>query len=165
MDWSKVKQRAEERFASSLRGRMTLHLTRYRKSSHDHLYELWLSLDGEKLVGVSDGEFYEAYYKALVKAGHKSDVSSQTEAGSPSGRLSKQLIEESLNLSVESLIAHESPVLRALGILDARFGERRLRKIDIISEHPLVASVVRVRCHAEGIRLAEQVRTDEQLST
>ena len=166
MDWSKVKQRAEERFADSLRGRLTLHLTRYRMS-HDQLYELWLSWDGQKLAGVSDGKFYKTVYDhqaAHGGAGGKPLLWDEAEASSPSGWLSKRLIEESLNLSVEALVSHESPVLRALGMADSRFGERRLRKVDISNEHPFVASVARARCLVEGILLSDTERADGQLS-
>lgn len=166
MDWSKVKQRAEERFADSLRGRLTLHLTRYR-TSHDQLYELWLSWDGQKLAGVSDGEFYKTVYNhqaAHGGSGGKPLLWDEAEASSPSGWLSKRLIEESLNLSIEAMVSHESPVLRALGMADFRLGERRLRKVDIGNEHPLVASVARVRCRAEGIRLSEVAPAEGQLS-
>lgn len=154
MDWSKVRQRAESRFAASLRGRLTLHLTRYRRS-HDQLYELWLSFDGQKLTGVSDGAFYKAAYGRF-------DLWGEIEKSTPSGSLSRRLVEESLNLSVEALVTHESPILRALGMADERFGERRLRKTNIAEEHPLVTNVVRIRCGIEGIRLPDIDPFDQQ---
>lgn len=154
MDWSKVKQKVESRFATSLRGRLTINLTRYRKSSADHLYEFWFSFDGRKLHSVSDGQFYEAVYDRTT--GQRADWD-ETELATPSGFESKRLVEGSLNLPIDALVQHEHPVVRALGIVDARFGERRLKMLSVAGEHPIVADLARLRAQAEGLRLVGEI--------
>lgn len=151
MDWSKIKQMAEGRFAISLQGRLTINLTRYRRSSADQLYELWFSFDGMKVCGVSDGRFYNAVYDH--KTGARSDRE-EAERITPSGWMSKQLLIDSLNLSIDDLLRHESPVVRALAVVDARFGERRLKTLDVTNEHAIVADMARIRGRVEGVRLA-----------
>lgn len=43
------------------------------------------------------------------------------------------------------------PVIRALAVLDARYGKRRLTAFDPVDEHPLVRRLFYLRCEAEGI--------------
>jgi len=38
----------------------------------------------------------------------------------------------SLNQSVEQMLAHANPVVRALALLDGRYGKRRLAKFDSV---------------------------------
>ncbi|WP_337170189.1 hypothetical protein [Gemmatimonas aurantiaca] len=51
-------------------------------------------------------------------------------------------------------LASSSPLFRALAVLDARVGKRRLRQLAATpDEHPLVRRLRVLRCEAEGIRL------------
>lgn len=162
MDWSKVRQRAESRFSRSLQGRLSVHATRYRKSSHDQLYELWFAFDGEKLCSISDGEFYEAAYDR--KTGQSANWH-EIERSTPSGLTGKRLVQESLDLGIDALLEHSSPIVRALGIVDARFGERRLRQLDITAVHPIIARLAQLRAHIDGVNLAGQSRSSETPQT
>jgi hypothetical protein len=55
------------------------------------------------------------------------------------------------SLSADEILTSENPIIRAIGMLDRRIGIRRLKKIDIKSEHPLVAATYIFRCKAEGL--------------
>jgi len=57
----------------------------------------------------------------------------------------------SLSLTVEEMLGHNNPVIRALAIIDARYGKRRLATFDPITEHQLVQRLYNLRCEAEGI--------------
>lgn len=52
---------------------------------------------------------------------------------------------ESLNQPIEDILASPRPLIRALGILDARCGKRRLSKLDDANEHELVRRVYQLR--------------------
>ena len=63
-------------------------------------------------------------------------------------------LEAYLSLPVDVALASESPLLRALAVLDARVGKRRLRALAATpDEHPLVAALLHLRCDAEGVRV------------
>jgi hypothetical protein len=52
-------------------------------------------------------------------------------------------------------LASPSPLLRALAVLDARVGKRRLAALAAAPDlHPLVRTLLAVRCDAEGVRVA-----------
>jgi hypothetical protein len=57
----------------------------------------------------------------------------------------------SLSLTVEDMLEHNNPVIRALAIIDARYGKRRLATFAPITEHQLVQTLHTLRCDAEGI--------------
>jgi hypothetical protein len=50
-------------------------------------------------------------------------------------------------------MASSSPGVRALGLLDRRFGLRRLQRFDASAEHEFVALLYDLRCRAEGVTL------------
>ena len=57
------------------------------------------------------------------------------------------------SLPVDEALASESPLLQALAVLDARVGKRRLQALlERPPEHPVVRTVLALRCEAEGIR-------------
>jgi hypothetical protein len=67
-------------------------------------------------------------------------------------------LEAYLSLPVDAALASDSPLLRALAVLDARVGKRRLRELaSAPEEHPLVGALLRLRCAAEGIRIGPPV--------
>ncbi|ASM72194.1 hypothetical protein SULPSESMR1_01374 [Pseudosulfitobacter pseudonitzschiae] len=59
---------------------------------------------------------------------------------------------EYLNLSIEEILGSDQMVLRALGMFDKRLGKRRLKSLNLSSDHELVQSFFRIRCAFEGIR-------------
>jgi len=56
----------------------------------------------------------------------------------------------SLSLAVEEMSEHNNPVIRALAIIDARYGKRRLAAFDPNTEHPLVQKLHDLRCEVEN---------------
>ena len=56
-----------------------------------------------------------------------------------------------LNLSINDIINSENEIIRAIGMIDARVGKRRLIKMDVSNEHDLVRKLFYLRCEAEGI--------------
>ncbi|MCH2184101.1 MAG: hypothetical protein MK108_19050, partial [Mariniblastus sp.] len=53
MQWSKLRSQVEDLFADSVKGRVRLHSTRYRKM-HDQQGRAWLTIDGEEIVNMTN---------------------------------------------------------------------------------------------------------------
>lgn len=148
MRWSKLKENVERRFAPALRGRIGVYVTRYR-AAHDGEGELWLTLDGEKIYGA-------AYYRWLAA------LRERTDEGTPGANEVKAadvlaaegivdhdvLIDalfESLGQPIDAMLASRHPLIRALAVIDGRFGRRRLDAMAVAAEHELVARMVALR--------------------
>lgn len=138
MRWSKLKQLIEARFTESLRGRLELHVTRYRKShpyKWSELGEFWMTLDGSQIVSFSDGEYYACsseYKLRLAEIGDEFPTSSAYEAA----RLVQypvpdilDLLFSSMSSSVEDMLEDENALVRSLALADSRLGKRRLNSI------------------------------------
>lgn len=59
---------------------------------------------------------------------------------------------DSLNQTVEQMLTHQNPLIRALALADSRYGKRRLLSFQVADEHPLVQIVFYLRCDIEGIK-------------
>ena len=60
------------------------------------------------------------------------------------------------SLSAEDILTSENSIIRAIGMLDRRIGVRRLKKIDVKSEHPLVVATYVFRCKVESIAIENE---------
>lgn len=149
--WTKLKQLVEARFAPEIIGRVQIQTTRYRYA-HDHEGEFLLTLDGKKIYGSA---YYQYWKERVALCGeHGGELSSEDEQ-----EIDRKLRErgiadhidlhramfESLNQPIEAMLANSRPLIRALGILDARCGKRRLAKLDDANENELVRCVFRLR--------------------
>ena len=57
--------------------------------------------------------------------------------------------------TVAKSLKSEDPITRALAMIDARVGKRRLRQLASRSdEHPLVRLFLGLRCEAEGVSIS-----------
>lgn len=166
MRWSKLKSLVEERFAGSLRSRVALHQARYRYPARE-MGRVWIAVDGRELVSYATGDSWKAtaavaddlmnahqawgspaaYNQACDEAAavvRRAGVYSDNDASSE--------LFEYLSLSVEEALHSPSPLHRALAVLDARVGKRRLRVLAAaLDEHPLVRELLALRCEADGI--------------
>jgi hypothetical protein len=170
MQWSRLKSLVEARQAPSLRGRVTLHQARYRHAQEE-VGRVWLAVDGREAAAFATHMGWarvrpltdalmdergawgspEAYAQASaeVEAGLRA-------AGEFSDAAALADLEAYLSLSAEDALAAVSPLVRALAVLDARVGKRRLRALAQAPDaHPLVRRMHEFRCEAEGIRLPE----------
>jgi len=170
MRWSQLKLRVEANFAPRVRGRVELFQTRYRHAA-DSFGEAWMVVDGKRQYSWGDINFiraeaagYQAHYeaqsgnpdrKAIWQFG--ADVRADLESrGIPMRWILEDLLVESLSLGIEGMLAHRSPIIRGLAVLDRRCGKRRLAELDTQSEHPFVVGMLEFRRAAEGMRLARR---------
>jgi hypothetical protein len=168
MQWSRLRTLLEARFAPALQGRVRLHQARYRHA-HEELGRIWLAVDGEERAAFATGARWRHVREGADRlmderdawgstAAYEQAVADAAEAARRSGDHGDadalHELEASLSLPIDAALASDSPLLRALAVLDARVGKRRLRALAAAADHhPLVAELLRVRCAAEGIRI------------
>ena len=163
MQWSKLKQLVEGKFADAIKGRVEIFSTTYRKPNSNN-GRGWITIDKEELVNfatIKSWLNFRAYYHETTQTyciTHSSVKDSERTTG--------QLIEEGefsrfdlhnccweyLNLTVEEAIKHASPLINSLAILDKRFGKRRLLAIDKDALHPLTKSLFEFRLSVENLK-------------
>lgn len=177
MQWSQLKKRIESNFAESIKGRIEIWNTLYRKS-HDSEGEAWITIDknlvfsfasytylvesyllSEKIqndTGFTDyrnPEHFDGYYQAIKQADQI-----LIERGIFSSWQFNESLFQFLNISIEEAITSDNPIIRSLAIIDKRFGKRRLIKINISNEHPIVQFLHEFRCLSEGITHPSKVK-------
>jgi len=155
--WSKLKQRIEENFADSVRGRVELHQTRYRES-HDQEGELWITMDGEQILSAGSMTALKAWFETRTELQQRgaslresyslADTALEAQGIVEAGRLVAHL-KAHLNQSIDQVMKSPSPIIRGLGLLDRRFGVRRLERFDSAVEHDFVARMFKIRCDLE----------------
>ena len=165
--WTKSKKRIESTFADSVRGRVQVWTTWYGEG-HDTLEEFWLTFDKGRVVSIGAGTFYREVGRRLERLHEETDATAfnnrdalsgmvfwtAAEKGvRESGLLTPEEVRRALSdypqLSIDDIIGSKNPVIRAFGMLDRRFGKRRVRSFDTAGEHPLVRTLHGLRCEAE----------------
>lgn len=152
MRWSKLRQRVEGRLAPSVAGRVRLFVTRYN-NPEDAAGRWAIRIDGDEIAGLSE---YTAKYRRgrLRLAGHTAgDVDAlQASEGSHDVEQFYRSLQDYLNMSIDEALGRDDPLIRALALLDARLGKRRLRVLwGVKCRSRLEAACLNLRCAAEGI--------------
>ena len=132
MAWSRLKSKIEERFAASLRKRVTIHITSY----HDAGWlegRGWLLIDGTELPLASTQPY------GVERAPGQHDRPSFHQA-----------LADYLDLSISHAIASKDPMQRGLAMIDRRLGRRRFEALQLSpEEHPVVRQLYELRASAE----------------
>ena len=159
MQWSKLRSGVESCFADSVRGRARLFSTRYR-TTHDQDGRAWITLDGREIVNMPHiwtwlRDRDERMLQLPAAAGGTSqemreaaDIALMNEGKFMQPYLGTAM-HEYLSMSISEILAAGNPVIRAIGMLDRRFGRRRLECFDSAREHPLVRELYEFRMLAE----------------
>ena len=157
MKWSQLKKRIEATFAKSVAGRVEVWNTRYR-GAHDDAGEAWITVDGVRVTSMGACTFGRMYWEESWKLRQDGYCRTRDEAvrrahergGFLPSEVNRALFDY-LSLSIDDAIKSDNPIIRAFATLDRRFGKRRLAEFDDSKEHPLVRTLYRIRCGAEGI--------------
>ena len=148
MRWSKLKNLVEERFAPSMKKRVSIKGTRYGNCTCGRA---WLTLDGKEIANFCTRAYYNAELGHVDPASRKTDVMLVNY-----GELSRQDAYESCwafihDLSIEEALKESDPLVQALAVLDARLGKRRFSEIHHEHMHPLARKLLEVRIEAEKV--------------
>ena len=163
MQWSKLKQITEDKFAESIQGRVELFSTSYRKPRSDN-GRGWITIDKEEIVNfatVSSLWNFGAYFHEATQTNcltHPAVADDDRTAGKiiEDGEFSRFDLHnccwEYLSLSVLEGLEHKSPIVNSLAVLDKRLGKRRLVTIDIQKLHPLPRRLLEFRLSVENLK-------------
>lgn len=160
MQWSQLKKQLQTRMAESVSGGIDMHQTRYRHS-HDQEGEFWITLGKSRIFSSGSLSYLSSLGKLAAK--HRDEGASPAHAFDRAWttteanglmlleQINKDLF-QSLSQTVEEMLGHRNPVVRALGIIDTRLGKRRLADFDSTNQHPLIQRLYQLRCEAERVR-------------
>jgi hypothetical protein len=152
MKWSQLRKRIEDLLADSVRKRVQIGSTAYVKSGDGRG---WISIDGQEIL-VMTWTNAESWSIAADQEGRAQFAKARDQAHANnmfSRREWHDALFDYLSLSIEDILTSDNLLIRAIGILDARLGKRRLKKIDVSQEHKLVQKLYSLRCDAEGLDL------------
>ncbi|MGE5293954.1 MAG: PcfJ domain-containing protein [Solirubrobacterales bacterium] len=150
MKWSQLRKRIEDLLADSVRERVQIGSTAYGRSSDGRG---WISIDGHEIL-VMTWTNAESWSFPRDQEGRAQFAEARDQAHAKnmfSRREWHESLFDYLSLSMEDILTSGNLLIRAIGMLDARLGKRRLRKIDIAQEHPLVQRLYCLRCDTEGL--------------
>jgi hypothetical protein len=169
MMWSQLRARIEERLADTLKGRVEIWSTQYRRAVYKGK-GLRIKVDGTTYVnaGCISYEIFRhtAAHKLdgtrVIDDARRRDDSEDVEAlAQRHGVFDPCRVRRSmfnyLNLPFERALQSTDPIVRSLAMLDGRLGKRRLARVHIANAHPLVIDMYRIRCQAEGITLRRRI--------
>lgn len=158
MQWSQLKNRIESTFAVSIKGRIEIWSTRYRRAVHQY-GESWITFDKQKIATMGTLRFEGARYDTARLNGFPwvEAVQAVHDQGIFDSRDLNSALFSYLSLSIDDAIESNNPIIQAFAILDRRFGKRRLADFDVQGAHPLVQSFYMVRCQAEGFDLTRRM--------
>ena len=149
MRWSKLKQITEARFAPRVRGRVRIWTTEYRYDLSGLHTEgrSWITVDGETVVNMHRHQTAVApdggYVWLYSGDRHRHNVHDRYDLLQAAWAMQ--------TLSINAALASSDGVMRALALLDARVGVRRLRDLDPADEKPLAATLLAFRQGVERV--------------
>jgi len=131
MQWSSLKSKVEAFFAPSVKGRVELRAASYR-GAHDQTGRGYITVDGKEIWNMCTLSFWGAEYPRIDFIAQEQGVSAR---------------------AANASLCSTNPLIKSLAMLDSRTGKRRLEKLDLLAEHPMVHFFFKLRCEAEGISL------------
>jgi len=173
MQWSKLKKSVESYFADSVKGRVELRSTRYKRT-HDNEGRGYITIDKEEVASFCSISTWNAKYK--VESALR-EISGATDYRNPDQQeeyyaaydqaddtLQKQgvysqygfyaSLTEFISLPIEEAVISNNAIIQALAILDRRLGKRRIiLQQEAYSRLPMLNKLFEFRCSAEGIRI------------
>ena len=154
MQWSKLRQRCEERIAPEVSGRIRLHLTVLR-ATHDQQQRGVIYVDN--VVWLNACTFHHEERCWSLQQTGKSQAEARRIAhseGLVAGWEFGRSLSEYLNLDVEESLQSDNPVHRIMGVLDRRLGERRFNAVhQALEDDPLAGKFLEFRMQVRGVNL------------
>lgn len=153
-----------------MKGRVEIWSTRYRHA-HDGEGEAWITIDKTRIRTMGTLRYYVAQGAAARRiqeergctdfrnpeqsAGYYNAWNEANRTVQEDGIFGASDLNRSLfaylNLSIEDALESQNPIIQAFGLLDKRFGKRRLAEFDPGGKNPLVVQLYLFRCGVEGV--------------
>jgi hypothetical protein len=162
--WSKFKADLRERWASSVRDQLDVHMATYRVLREEY-GRLWFTWEGVEVYSFDDAKTHlrtyrlreelEALGEDFEAASGESMAAARAEGqdwvsgfGSSADRF--------LGLKIGEAILSDDPIVRGLSMVDRRVGKKTVTSVALQREiHPFVRRLRDLRCQAEGWSAAQ----------
>lgn len=146
--------------APSMRGRLRLQATRYRRA-FDDMGRGWITWDGVEVASFESIPFLirqggvrvglEGLGQDPIAASDLAQAITNHEGTFAMWQFT-DAVEGYPDLTVDRALASDDAIVRGLAMLDRRLGKRRLRSLDLrVDEIDLVRRLYALRCSAEGL--------------
>lgn len=154
MTWSKTKKLVESNFADSVKGRVTVHLTKYRKSHDSASTEFRIHLDGKTIFKANSFKF-ERYVDHDLKEQEpnltkEERIAKAHDNGIHNSHSVVVAMMHWLNHKPEEILhMYRWDIIKAFLMLDKRFGKRSIEKFDPTNEGPITKQLFALRQQLE----------------
>lgn len=135
--WSKLKKQLKDLWCDSLKDRLDIHATSYRKS-HDSLGKIWITLDGQVVFEANSIE---------------NEMGLEKDSAEYSQWTCLEELVSYIHRPFEESLSSNDKVTKILCLLDRRLGKRRLAKLLAEAGHG-VEKLYKIRLEAENIRMS-----------
>jgi hypothetical protein len=165
--WTKTKRALEALLADTVKKRVRYHATRYTAGGVSYYFtRAWITWDGGEIVNFSTAKQEVDARQLAQRLGGVDAYGYPSEqaygAAKALGIFSRDdfdyAVETYLAASIDAALASDDPNVRALAMFDRRVGKRRLAKLAVETEYPLVRKFYELRCQAEGLSQAESAQ-------
>jgi len=160
MTWSKTKKLVESNFAESVKGRVTVHLTKYRKSHDSAESEFRIHLDGKTIFKANSHKFDRYVYELRLLEPSLTEEERNAKAFDNAVHNTHSALVAMLdwiNKKPEDILQMDRrDVTRAFLMLDKRFGKRSIEKFDPSNEGPLTKQLFAIRQQLEKKKESQQ---------
>ena len=174
-NWTSLKKQVEGRFAESVRGRVQLHMARFREGVDD-AGKIWMTLDKKpfaefdhcrstvvqyslawQIHSINHPTSDDSRWYPVSLEADKEAIAIRKKRGLFTWHEFWQAMVRYLSMPADRVFHCEDPMIRAIGFFDRRIGKRRLRQAEFgVGELPLVVGCYEFRCEAEGLPVRRQ---------
>jgi len=126
-------------------------MTRYGPGLSYTMTRAWVTWDGKEIANMSTIEKLIETHVQKKQAARTGEPIIATSAILSRDNF-ERAVEVYLDSPIETSLASDDPIVKALAMFDRRLGKRRLQKLDLgETEHPMVKQFYMLRCEAEGL--------------
>jgi len=154
MTWSKTKKLVESNFAESVKGIVTVHLTKYRKSHDSSESEFRIHFDGKTIFKANSNKFDRYVYELRLLEPTLSKEERNAKAWDNGIYNTHSALVGMMhwinNKPADILQMDRRDITKAFLMLDKRFGKRSIEKFDPTNnEGPLTKQLFAIRQQLE----------------
>lgn len=149
MRWSQLRHRVELSFAPEVRGRVSVHSTKYSSGrSGCQCGRGWITVDGVEVAGLNTAEAWfpqSPFYDRCPVAHDERTPGMLVEKGEFTRFDLHDACWALLHENVHTLLSDERPLVRTIAVLNERVGATRLKRMRPSEAHPLVLAMIDLR--------------------
>ncbi|WP_185230346.1 SF0329 family protein [Teredinibacter franksiae] len=163
MKWTKLKKNVESFFSEKVKGRVELRAASYN-GTHDNDGRGYITVDGKEVWNMCTLSYYSKEHEKILKqldAGAENICDAQIKGiaeldkeGTYSQWGYYNHLQDYCSYSIDLSLVSDVPLIKSLAMLDSRVGKRRLKSLDVSSDHEMVVYFFNLRCQLENIQFS-----------